>query len=107
MLGFEHWYEVFVAELIRRSIRRDVMLVFLRSLAIHISWIPFIGERRDGVEPPMNEDAELRIFVPSWRLVFLQRFPVRTERPLPIKAIYFLENGVSLSVKFFAGFFQT
>ena len=95
--------KVLVAELVLRSVSGDVVLVLLRSLAIHISRIPFVAEGRDRIDSPVNEDAELRVLVPFGHFVFLQRFPVRAKRALMIRVIHFLEEGGALRVVLAAG----
>src|ERR1051326_8155842 len=53
MLGLEHGDEIFVPELVLRSIRRNVMLVRVESRFIHISWIPLVAKGRNGIGSPM------------------------------------------------------
>src|SRR5450631_867500 len=78
MLRLEHGDEVFVAELILRAIRGDVVGVLRRSLAVHISGIPLAAKRWDGIDASMDEDAELGVAVPRRSLVRLQRIPIST-----------------------------
>jgi len=59
-----------------------VVLVFVRTWLVHVARIPLVGKRRDRVQAPMNEDSELRIFIPGWRLVVVERFPVGAKRTI-------------------------
>ena len=46
--------------------------------AIHVARIPFAAKRRNGIDAPMDEDAELGVLVPCRSLVLLQRIPIST-----------------------------
>src|SRR5579884_625079 len=104
MLGFEHGNKVLVAELIYGSIGFDVVLILLGSLNIHISWIPFIGERRNRVESPMDKDSELCVFVPIRDFILLQGLPVRTEWTFLVTLVHIAQKIGALAVVFSAGF---
>src|SRR2546430_10553801 len=43
MFGLEHGYEVLIAEFVLSPVGGDVVLLFLESLPIHTSWIPFVA----------------------------------------------------------------
>ncbi len=51
-------------KLVLRPICRDVMLIFLRTLVIHLPRIPLAAKRRHRVRAPMNENPEFRIRIP-------------------------------------------
>src|ERR1700756_2933781 len=78
MLRLEHGDEVLVAELVLGTIGGDVVGILGRSLAVHISWIPFAAKRRDGIDAPMDEDAELGVAIPRRSFIRLQRVPIST-----------------------------
>jgi hypothetical protein len=81
-----------------------VVLVHLRFSLVHISRVPLIAERGNGIDPPVNENAELRILVPLRYLILLKRFPVRPERPLMIDVIDLFQECGAFRVILAAGF---
>jgi hypothetical protein len=73
--------EVLVPELTVTTVGRQVMRVLGRTGLVHGARVPLVAEAGHAVRPPVDEDAELAIHVPSRRLVPAQRFPRRLERP--------------------------
>src|SRR5882757_8014670 len=78
-LGFEHGDEIFIAELRQWPIGAYVMLVDLRPLEIHLAGIPLAAKCGNGIDAPVNEDAEFRIPVPVGLFVLGERIPVWAE----------------------------
>ncbi len=58
--------EVLVAELVRRAV---VLGVPLHVGGVHVLDVPLVDARRDGVEAPVDEDAELGRVEPGGRVV--------------------------------------
>ena len=81
-LGREFRNEVLVAEGGLRSERLDVMVELRRRLVVHVARVPLVPEGRHGVDAPVNEDAELAVFVPRGNGEAFQRTPRRSERAL-------------------------
>src|SRR5580693_7390944 len=104
VFGLEQWNKVFVSKLILSAVRGQVMFVFVGTLAIHVARVPLATECGYGIDAPVNEDAELRVLIPFGDLIFLQRFPVGTERAVVTLAIYFLEEGCARIIVFRTGF---
>ena len=96
MLRLEQGNEVFVPELVRRAVGRQMVLVLLRVRSIHVAGIPFAAKRRHGVNAPVNEDPELGVAIPIGYFVLLERLPVGTKRPLLNRAIDLLQDGCTL-----------
>src|SRR5688500_18969416 len=65
----ELWDEVLVAELVLRTVRGPVVLELRPALLVHPARVPLVAECGDGVNAPVNEDAELGVAVPAWRLI--------------------------------------
>ena len=61
--------EVLVAELVLRTVRRPVVLELWPVLLVHPARVPLIAEGGDGVDAPVNEDAELGVAEPAWWLI--------------------------------------
>src|SRR5580704_11089629 len=80
LLRLKHRNEVFVAELVLRPISRNVMFENIASLGVHLARIPLTAKSRHRIDPPMNEDAELRVLVPLGNLIGVERLIVRPER---------------------------
>jgi hypothetical protein len=99
----EHRNKILVPKLVHRPIRGDVVLVFVRFLSIHISWIPLISKSGNRIDSPMYENPKLRVLIPLRHFVSRKRFPIRTERPLPTLAIHFFEDCRSCLIVFRAG----
>ena len=49
-------------------------------IEVHSPRVPLVAERRDGVDAPVDEDAELGVLVPVRDIVPGQRVPVGRER---------------------------
>src|SRR5579863_9461068 len=80
-LGLESRNEVFVSESVLRAVGCDVMLVFVRTLVVHVARIPFVSKRWNGINAPVNEDPELRVLVPFGNCVGLERLPIGAKWP--------------------------
>ena len=63
-LGLEKRDEVLVAEFGLRPIGLQVVFVLGRILDIHLARIPFAAEGGDGIDAPVDEDAELGVEIP-------------------------------------------
>ena len=65
VLGFEHGDEVFVAEGGLGAVGGD--LVFVGGVAgdVHVAGVPLVSECRNGVDAPVEEDAELGVLKPG------------------------------------------
>src|ERR1700756_2669393 len=74
--------------------------VFVRTFAgaIHVAWIPFALGRGNGVDTPVNEDAELRVFVPLRLLVLDERGPVGSEGSIVCLVLCFRDEAVALDI---------
>ena len=68
--------------------------------AIHVARIPFVFRGGNRIDAPVDEDAELRVFVPLRLLVFDQRGPVGTEGPSLAWRVCFGEKAIALRVIF-------
>ena len=75
LLRREHRDEVLVAEL--RLVAEHLLVIdeLARVLQIHVARVPFVAEGRHAIGPPVDEDAELAVFVPRRDLIGLQRCP--------------------------------
>src|SRR6202020_1728484 len=74
-LGFELRDEVFVAELRLGAVGGYVMLEGGVAGDIHVARIPLVGEGGDGVNAPVDEDAELGVAEPVGGLIAGERAP--------------------------------
>src|ERR687897_743771 len=61
--------EILVAELVLLTVGRPVVLELRSALLIHPARVPLIAEGGDGVDTPVNEDAELGVAKPAGRLI--------------------------------------
>src|SRR5438105_2537510 len=71
----EHRNEIFVAEFILRSVSGDVMLEGGIAWDIHVARVPFVSERRNRIDSPVEKDSELGIAKPVGRAVGCERVP--------------------------------
>jgi len=55
----------------------DLRSPALMVLKVHMPWVPFCAEGRDGIHPPVKIDTEFAIQEPFRGFVFLECFPVR------------------------------
>src|SRR6185437_14331604 len=94
-LRLEHRNEILVPKLGEWSICCQMMFIFLGSLPVHVPGIPFIAERGNGIDTPVNEDSEFRIFIPFGYLILIKRPPVRLIRTIVCFPVYFLKNFFS------------
>ena len=78
-LGLQHRDEVLVAKPVLRPVGLDVMLKGRIAFRVHVAGVPLTAKGRDGVDAPMDEDAELGICIPLRDFEILQRTPVRPE----------------------------
>src|SRR5579859_6090560 len=79
MLGFEERNEIFVAEFILRAVSRDMVFKFPGFGPVHFAGIPFGAEGGNGVNAPMDEDAEFGVLVPLGNFVLFEGLPVGTK----------------------------
>ncbi len=98
VIGREHGNEILVAELGLRAVGRDVMLELARAELIHVARVPLVGERRNRIESPMNEDAELGVLVPRWRAILLQDSPVGAKWTARRLTVHGLHQGAASPV---------
>jgi len=75
VLRAEHRDEVFVAELRLWAVSGNVVLKRRAAGDIHVARVPLVSECRNGVDAPVNEDAELGITEPAGRAVLRERTP--------------------------------
>src|SRR5882672_12968610 len=68
-LRFKQRNKILVTEFILCAIHSNVMLVFRRARNIHVPRIPLVAESGYGINAPMNENAKLRILIPSRDLI--------------------------------------
>src|SRR6185312_5986416 len=59
LFGFEHRYEIFIAEFILRAVGLYMMFILRCAGQIHLSRIPLRSKRRNRVYSPMNKYAKL------------------------------------------------
>src|SRR5450755_3123723 len=99
----EIWNEILVAEFRLRPISSRVVLEFFRAFEIHVSRIPLAAKCRHRIKPPMDKDSKLRVFIPAWNLVFLERIPSGLERTLLAFTIHLSQNRVPFRIEFLHG----
>ena len=80
-----------------------MVFVFFGAGAVHVAWIPFAAEGGDAVNAPVDEDAELGVFVPVGDFVFLQGLPVGAVGTLRADAARFFHERGALRIVFCAG----
>ena len=82
LLPCEHWDEVLVAKLRKRTVRLDVMLVLFAFFPVDGVGIPgpIWPESWNSVDPPVGVYPELVIFEPFRRGMSSERLPVRFVR---------------------------
>ncbi|MNZ79533.1 hypothetical protein D3C78_981390 [compost metagenome] len=61
----EHRNKILVAEAFMLAIGRDMMVEFLAALNVHITRVPLASECGNGIQAPMDENAELRFLIPA------------------------------------------
>ncbi len=77
--GAEHGDEVFVAELGERAVGGDLMRVGGAAGDVDVAGVPLVGEGGDGVDAPVEEDAELGVLEPGGSAVGGEGVPVGVE----------------------------
>jgi len=77
--GFEHGDEVFVAKFCLRAVGGDVVLEGGVAGDVHVARVPLISECRNGVDAPVEEDAELGVAEPVGGSVLGEGVPVGVE----------------------------
>ena len=75
LLRLEHRDELLVAELLLGAVGRDVVLIGLGALDVHVAGIPFVVEGGHAVHAPVNEDAQLQFVEPLRLGEFRQGLP--------------------------------
>jgi len=98
VLGFEFGNEVLVAEGGLGTVGGDVMLELGRVLDVHVAGVPLVAEAGDGVEAPVDEDAELGVLIPGGDLVVLEGAPVGAEGAGLVFCVDGFEEGGALFV---------
>ena len=80
VLRAEHGDEILIAEFGLRPVGCNV--VFERSIArdVHVARIPFVSECRNGINAPVDENAELGIAKPLGYAIAGKRIPIGAER---------------------------
>src|ERR1700722_6822176 len=84
--------EVFVAECGLRPECLHVVLEGRVVFHVHVARVPLAVERRDRIDAPMNEDAELGVLIPLRRQISLERVPGGAKRPLGDGSVHRLER---------------
>ena len=69
LLCLKHWNEILVAKLTMLSICLNMVLIFWRTLNIHIAGIPLTSKCRHTIHTPMNKNSKLFLLVPIWCLI--------------------------------------
>ena len=75
MLGAKQREKVLVAKIHMSAVGLNVMLVFRRSLNIHVAGIPLVTEGGHTVYSPVNKDSEFGFPVPLGNMIGRQGFP--------------------------------
>src|SRR5579875_2651868 len=86
--GSEQGNKIFIAKARLWAIRLYVVSKDRRILKIHIARIPLAAKGRNGIDAPVNKDAEFGIFVPARHAICLERLPVGGERAISDDALY-------------------
>ncbi len=77
--GAEHGDEVFVAEFGEWAVGGDLVLVGGAAGDVDVAGVPLVGEGGDGVDAPVDEDAELGVLEPGGSAVGGEGVPVGVE----------------------------
>src|ERR1700721_1201057 len=77
--------EVLVAKSSLRAVRGNVMKERGVALLIHVARIPFVGEGGNGIDSPVEKDAELGVAKPIRGLVAGEGLPVCAEGAMGIR----------------------
>lgn len=75
LLPLEQGNKVLVSKRLMVAIGLFVMGIFRCPFEVHVPGIPLVSKGRNGVNAPMDEDAELGVVIPFGGLVVAQRFP--------------------------------
>ena len=75
LLRPEHGNKVLIAEPVLRAVDGKMMFIRLCALHVHIARIPLAAVRRNGINAPVDENAQLRILIPFRIRVRTERFP--------------------------------
>ena len=67
---------------------------------VDVAGVPLVGEGGDGVDAPVDEDAELGVFVPVGDFVFLQGLPVSAVGTLRADTARFFHERGALRIVF-------
>ena len=105
MFRLERRDKILVPEFRLRSIGGDVMGKLRRPCLIHIARVPFVAKRRNRVDSPVEEDAELGVLIPSGNLVLLQRIPIGAEWSSLSASIDLAEKRGARGVELVGGLF--
>src|ERR1700691_1296126 len=91
-LGAEQRYQILVSDFILRPVLLYMLLKLRLLLLVHIPWIPFVPNPRNGKYSPVNENPEFSVFIPLWNFKFAQRFPIRPIRAFICLTVYIFQN---------------
>ncbi len=82
------------------TIGEVIFEVFVSAVfsVIHIARVPFVLRSRNGVDAPVNEDAELGVLVPLRLLILDQRRPVGAVRSIVRLPVGLGEQAIALRV---------
>src|SRR3984885_6214426 len=90
--------QILVAELRFRTVGGNVMREIRRAMLVHVARVPLAAKAGDGVDTPVNEDAELRIAKPLRRLVGAQALPIIAKWASGDGAVNIGENALPLRI---------
>ena len=99
MLGAKLWDQIFVT--LRIIAVRELLFEILVGavfLVVHVAGIPLILGRRNGVDAPVDEDAEFRVLVPLRLLILDERGPIGTIGTVVRLAVGFGQKAIAFRV---------